>query len=802
MPRLRTSGIDAPMVGGGGGGGMQATGTDFGGGEGLMQAGRSLMSAGDRLLQIRERREAEDVRLFAARAELDWVERMDTMRQNADPTGDNYVENFRSEFERYQTETLEQYDHLGQRARADLEQRLTSLQTNNLRFAIRDQAELRSQHQINQINELSDDALTAIANNPEVYDLTRDSMIDAVGALDMDENDRTAMLRELESNMASTYVGALIDGAASQSEVDQVMAVVGEDGELTDRLTGEHFARLQSSAETRKRAIRTEQRSFAARANSQMANLRSLMAAGHEPDAALVRSIENDLARAGEEGLDVAQDWQNLQSLQMTVSDLQSLDLEQLAGAVADLQAMVDDNATPLEFDALRIAEALLNDRIGEERAAQSALESAATDFWRVNGDVLSQDPDNVSPDILAEALVYAHLTNDAGVNIREALIEGGMQDAFGAATPEQLADVVSRLSMTTERDAIDQMHLDIATEMLDRLERDLNDNVLGAYSTRQQEVTPLDLSGDPQEVASQIAERAAMVAQAESTYGRQADFFLPQEASRLAVEMQDWGVGERMAFAQMVIGNGGNLDQFTDDLPELAQVGMMLSYNDALTSNAQQVMVAGNVVRQNGIGDMVNSADLVTLRGRVAELMPSFSHMTGDMPSTFMDAVMNVAVMELNRQGSSPAETASGNVDTIIEDAIQTVAGRTYDAEGEAVGGWSDDLGGIVIPRGVREDDLSSVIEDASYEEIVMMTGGADPIYGVHLAPGVNPDDIPQVQGSSIAGPQLVMAPGEDNYYLRDRSGAYLINRDGSRTVFNLGADMIDSILTARRAQ
>jgi hypothetical protein len=787
---------------GGGGGDIQATSAEFGGGEGLMRAGQALVSAGDRLLQIRERREAEDVRLFGTRATLDWVERMDTLRQSADPTGDNYVENFRGEFERYKTQTLEQYDHLGQAARADLEQRLTSLQTVNLRLAIRDQAELRSGYQKNQVNELGDDAMAAISNNPEVYDLTRDSMVDAVRALDMDENDRTAMLRELESNMAATYVDALIDGAASQSEVDQIMSVIGEDSELTDRLTGEHFAKLKGSAETRKRAIRTEQRSYAARAMSQMANARSLMSAGHQLDPALMRSIGGDIERAGEEGLDVAEDWRNLNSLQMTVADLRSLDFEQLAGAVSDLQGMVADGATPLEFDALRIAEALLDDRIGEMKAAQTALESAATDFWRVNGDVLSQDPDNVNPDILAEAAAYAHLTNDAGVNIRQALVEGGMEKAYEAATPEQLAGVLSQLSATTERDAADQMLLDIATQMLDRLERDLNDNVLGAYSTRQQEVTPLDLSGEPQEVADRIAERAAMVAQAESTYGRGADFFLPQEASRLAVDMQDWGVGERMAFAQMVVGNGGNLDQFADDLPELAQAGMMLAYDEALMSSAHKVMVAGNVVRQNGIGNMVNSADLVELRGRMAELMPSFSHMTDDTPSMFMDAVINVAATELNRKGSSPAETASGGIDEIIEDAIQTVAGRTKDANGEAVGGWSYDLGGVVIPRGVKEDDLASVIGDASYEEIITMTGGADPVYGIHLAPGVNMDDIPPVQGANIADPQLVMAPGHDNYYLRGRSGAYLINRDGSRTVFNLGADMIDGILAARRAQ
>jgi hypothetical protein len=783
---------------GGGTGGAQAVATDFGGGEGTIAFGRAVVAGSEKLMQIRQRRENQDVQLFAAQAEMEWIERMDEMRTNADPTGDNYVENFRGEFERFNEQTMEQYDHLGPDARNLLERNLLDIRTRNTRYALRDQAEIRGAYQTNQIEELQDGAVIGITNNPERYGDIRQSVIGAIDGLGIeDENKRVELMRDVETGLASSYVSSLLTNANSAAQVEQIMSAVAEDEEMSSRLTGSDFSALQSEAETRGRQIRTEQRASAALASSMMANVRAGMVSGIAPDEQTVQALEQSLNSAGAEGARVRADWIELQNLQEVTQQMRMLPPDELRDMIDNTLAPgLEDGASGYEFDVYQAAMDIAGDNTAAANAQQTAINEAATAAWRGYEALLTSGVSDPDPELLAQlAELGGRADNAAGASLRDSLAAFDIQEQIGDQSPLDLSRIAEQTVAGGINTPTEQLVYDTAVEMYNELTADLASDPLGAAVTRGVvTLTPIDPS-DPTSIRS----RAIDIAYTREHYNvEDVDFFRPDEVDSMTVWLADAPVAQQLALAQQVVGAGGSMEQFSSVAPGITVAGNMISYNPRSADAAREVLQASNLVSQTPASELIDATSMTMIRTGIAGIASNFTHMRDDTFSSLSDALINVTAMRMVNSGMGYGTAASDTAaQRTFNQTLDTVFGATTQ-NGVKTGGWSTEMGGFPVPRGVTEDDVLDVINDATPEELQILTGGTRVEYGMaySLGEGV---EAPAFSLSDIGDVNLIIAPGQDQYYVLDAMGNYMADATGQHVAIDLSQSTIQRVLGGR---
>lgn len=769
------------------------------------RGGRALQATGDQIQQLTRnvadrkiQRDKEEVALFAVEARTQWIERMNTLQQQAPADGAGFTEGVRTAFEQYRNQTLENFTHLSRPATVLLEQQLANLQAGNIAEAIGIESKLRAGEMVRRSRDAISDAAIAVQADPRQYDTVRESLTTYLGTLDITESQRADLMMNVENDLAFAHLDGRIAAAPSAGALRRIMEDAADpEGRFARILDPDDFSRLQRAAQARQREMEAQARAAQNKALSTANAWMRLIQTGERPPPGVIEDVTRQLEAIGDASMLEA--WTRAVENGEFLARLAGQPPEEVQAAALEGLAGVREGGVTLE----ELPDVEFYSRIAERAArdiegAQADVDSAATKFWRTvrplvdAGTPLSE----WGEDVRASFEFFAgQATNEAGIAMREfageQAVEAGLSEIPLVDRAETMAALQQRLAGADDPadpvSAIRQNHL---REMLREHQEAYASNATQAayhYAPDVYSYVPID-PRDPSTFEHRARDIASM--RAMDPTARPYPFFTSEEITSLQAQLDGMDAAQKLRFAGNVIANGGTLEQFKNVPGSLPLVGSLIADQNAQA--AQTILKGEELLRDNSrllpadLWNNVLETDMMNLQ--------RFYMSTEGAAREFSAGVRNVlAYMAATGEANPTAPD-------VVASAMDMVAGRRGD-----FGGWSPDFGGYVVPSDVDRNMVDDVLSDTlTVDDLrVLSADGSAPFYPdlveVAAPRGQARRAASGVQEFELPGDFTLRHAGGARYYVFS-GGAILENEAGGFYTLELTPEKLTAVRTEQR--
>lgn len=741
----------------------RAQGSDFGGGQGLIQAAKAIGDFGDQLELKREKDADAWVNQSLAEYRQTQQGRLSQLEQDAPPGAPNFVESYKKETDAAK-DTMLGYDGLTKASKAKLELGLTQSNTALFGRAISFQSSSSAKNNALQTTNALDANMNVSYADANMYQGSLDLGVETIEKASIPADAKSAMLTDYRQGLALRTIQGVISRDPTTA-LDML-----DEPKWRAELSDNAFASLSSSAQTKQSQLQAKalaaQGKIERAAASSVESIRSDATFGAVIDPMRMGLVRQKVKVANNPTISKAFD--EVLKFNEWVVDAKGMNVTELT-ATMDVMPKEGEVMSHLQVLQLKAARNLFSGKAG-----------SANDFARNMVSGLQEVLDAKQPVSVGQAQSLATaLEQVTDPKVKRDTVE--MLQTFATLNvtkpenfrPQQLqAHLASLIAQSNEDGEVtdyEALGIDNVRTYLDKANKTITEE--GAISWAMQsgavEVPPLEYDS-----AASWQERAVLARDLQSDYGTEKyQMFLPHEVSELQLAMGDMSATERVQFYNMMSTATG--DKASDTFEEIAKKGApRMSYVAGMSSfgTGQFIQLATEIEAGAKLLED-KSAGVAPPQGKFKTAMDtSLGLSLKNAPENVRAGVIASAeALWAQRHGGTPA----GEFDTRSAEAIAN----------EVLGGALVTFNGAktVLPIGLDEDKFDTMLDNMTQEDVFAAAGGEIlDARGVAISP------------STLANFSVFEYVGQNSYYVRRRGTQnYIRNADKSIAVLDFSSQM-----------
>lgn len=740
-------------------GGTRAAAND---GQALQRLGAAVSGIGDMVHKKKLQRDREEVELFSTEARLQWIQRLEDMKQNAPEDGAGFTEGVSKAFGEYKEKSQEQFSHLSRPARALLAQRMASLESSSVGDAIHFESALHAKAMVRRSERAINTAAIAVQANPGEYDNIRGNVLGYLNSIDIDESTRADLVETVENDLAYAHLTGAVEAAATPQEVEQLVDEAA--ARFGGVLAADDFARVRRAGEVRVSQIEAARAAEARKAAGEVRRHMEVMLAGEQlppEDRARTLGVVEGLGDP-----ELAADWMAAEEVSRLGGELAHLPpSQQMEVLNAELEKLREGGVTPSELQLIEKVERVITAVEKSEAAGLRELNAEATSFVRESRALLASETRFTDWDAETQqaALLYARADNDAGAQLREVLARSDVVEAVERNVPlgQQIEVLRALTSRTTPAEPGEARTYAALQDMLAGLEKDFGvggDALAAMFRRGWADYDPIDIN----EPAS-ITARGQLVADLRAQYpGVDVPLYTADEKEQIKAAWGRMSAEEQAQFASATVAAGGSVAS----IPQMSIGASPPLVFNGQASAAERVAEGHSALAAR---PQTLPADVWKAAEESEEAAALVRHL-GSMPGAAKGILNDV-------KGYMAGVSLYGDTPDFVEALKAVTAGK------DGTGGWSSDFGGYILPAGVSEELVDDVLSSSLGAEgwQALSANGSPPEYSA-FRPSATGQSA-RYSGADFRMPRnfSLRAAGGDEFFVLAEDGAIVNAADGS---------------------